>query len=168
MEQLRQQGLDCPIVGGGGTGTFALEAGSGVYTEIQAGSYVFMDADYARNLDATGAPVATFRHALFVLATVMSAPRPGIAVLDAGLKALAVDSGLPLVWQPAGDRAMPAPRTSTASSPSRPGRDSARSSARSCAWCPAIATRRWTATTGMSASVAAGWSACGRSRRAAA
>ncbi len=99
VEQLRQQGLDCPIVGGGGTGTFALEAGSGVYTEIQAGSYVFMDADYARNLDAAGAPVTTFRHALFVLSTVMSAPRPGIAVLDAGLKALAVDSGLPLVWQ---------------------------------------------------------------------
>jgi len=98
VEQLRQQGLDCPIVGGGGTGTFALEAGSGVYTEIQAGSYVFMDADYARNLDAAGAPVATFRHALFVLSTVMSASRPGIAVLDAGLKALAVDSGLPLVW----------------------------------------------------------------------
>jgi D-serine deaminase-like pyridoxal phosphate-dependent protein len=98
VEQLRQQGLECPIVGGGGTGTFALEAGSGVYTEIQAGSYVFMDADYARNLDAAGAPFATFRHALFVLSTVMSAPRPGIAVLDAGLKALAVDSGLPLVW----------------------------------------------------------------------
>jgi D-serine deaminase-like pyridoxal phosphate-dependent protein len=98
VEQLRQQGLECPIVGGGGTGTFALEAGSVVYTEIQAGSYVFMDADYARNLDAAGAPFATFRHALFVLSTVMSAPRPGIAVLDAGLKALAVDSGLPLVW----------------------------------------------------------------------
>ena len=72
---------------------------SGVYTEIQAGSYVFMDADYARNLDEAGAPVATFRHALFVLSTVMSAPRPGIAVLDAGHKAVAVDSGLPLVWQ---------------------------------------------------------------------
>jgi D-serine deaminase-like pyridoxal phosphate-dependent protein len=98
VEQLRQQGLECPIVGGGGTGTFALEAGSGVYTEIQAGSYVFMDADYGRNLDAAGAPFATFRHALFVLSTVMSAPRTGVAVLDAGLKALAVDSGLPLVW----------------------------------------------------------------------
>ncbi len=102
VEQLRQQGLDCPIVGGGGTGTFALEAGSGVYTEVQAGSYVFMDADYARNLDAAGAPVATFRHALFVLSTVMSAARPGVAVVDAGLKALAVDSGLPLVWQQPG------------------------------------------------------------------
>ena len=99
IEQLRQQGLDCPIVGGAGTGSFELEAGSGVFTEIQAGSYVFMDADYARNLDAAGQPVTTFRHALFVLSTVMSTARPGVAVLDAGLKALAVDSGLPLVWE---------------------------------------------------------------------
>ena len=99
VEQLRQQGLDCPIVGGGGTGTFALEAASGVYTEIQAGSYVFMDADYGRNLDEGGAPVSTFRNALFVLATVMSTPQKYIAVLDAGHKAVAVDSGLPLVWQ---------------------------------------------------------------------
>ena len=98
VEQLRQQGLDCPIVGGAGTGTFAIEAASGVYTEIQAGSYCFMDADYARNLDEAGRPVPLFRHALFVLATVMSAPRPGVAVLDAGHKAVAVDSGLPLVW----------------------------------------------------------------------
>jgi len=99
VEQLRQQGLDCPIVGGAGTGTFALEAASGVYTEIQAGSYCFMDADYGRNLDETGAPVSTFRQSLFVLATVMSASRPGVAVVDAGHKAVAVDSGLPLLWQ---------------------------------------------------------------------
>lgn len=99
VEQLRQQGLDCPIVGGGGTGTFEFEMASGVYNEIQAGSYVFMDADYARNLGEGGTPVATFRHSLFVLATVMSASRPGIAVLDAGHKAVAVDSGLPTVWQ---------------------------------------------------------------------
>jgi len=98
VEQLRQQGLDCPIVGGGGTGTFEHEASSGIYNEIQAGSYCFMDADYARNLNESGAPVSTFRQSLFVLSTVMSAPRQGVAVLDAGLKALAVDSGLPLVW----------------------------------------------------------------------
>jgi D-serine deaminase-like pyridoxal phosphate-dependent protein len=99
VEQLRQQGLACAIVGGAGTGTFEIEATSGVYNEMQAGSYVFMDADYARNLDEAGVPVATFRHALFVLATVMSAPRTGLAVLDAGHKAVAVDSGLPVVWQ---------------------------------------------------------------------
>jgi 3-hydroxy-D-aspartate aldolase len=99
VEQLRQQGLECPIVGGAGTGTFEIESKSGIYTEMQAGSYVFMDADYARNLDEAGAPVSTFRHALFVLASVMSQSQPGIAVLDAGHKAVAVDSGLPTIWQ---------------------------------------------------------------------
>jgi D-serine deaminase-like pyridoxal phosphate-dependent protein len=99
VEQLRQQGLACPIVGGGGTGTFALEAASGVYTEIQAGSYAFMDADYARN--ATPPP---FRQSLFVLATVMSRSIPGVAVLDAGHKAVSIDSGMPLVWQRPGLR----------------------------------------------------------------
>ena len=99
VEQLRQVGLDCPIVGGAGTGTFQIEAASGVYTELQAGSYCFMDADYGRNLDADGQPVTEFRQSLFVLATVMSAPRRGTAVLDAGHKAVAVDCGLPLVWQ---------------------------------------------------------------------
>jgi 3-hydroxy-D-aspartate aldolase len=94
VEQLRQQGLDCPIVGGAGTGTFALEVASGIYTEVQCGSYAFMDADYARNQDAP-----QFRQALFVLATVMSTAQPGLAILDAGLKALSVDSGMPLVWE---------------------------------------------------------------------
>ncbi|MDE2333445.1 MAG: DSD1 family PLP-dependent enzyme [Rhodospirillales bacterium] len=97
VDILRQQGLDCPIVGGGGTGTFMLEAQSGIYNEIQAGSYVFMDADYGRNLDASGAQRAPFRQSLFVLATVMSAARAGVAVVDAGHKAVAVDCGMPLV-----------------------------------------------------------------------
>jgi 3-hydroxy-D-aspartate aldolase len=99
LEQLRQQGLDCPIVGGAGTGTFQIESASGIYTEIQAGSYVFMDADYARNLDDRGSPVGTFQHSLFVLATVMSVRNKSIAVLDAGHKAVAVDSGMPTLWQ---------------------------------------------------------------------
>lgn len=99
VEQLRQRGLDCPIIGGAGTGTFRHEAASGVYTEIQAGSYAFMDADYARNEDAP-----PFRHALFVLATVMSRSIPGVAVVDAGHKAVAVDSGLPLIWEKPGLR----------------------------------------------------------------
>jgi 3-hydroxy-D-aspartate aldolase len=97
VDILRQQGLDCPIVGGGGTGTFMLEAESGVYNEVQAGSYVFMDADYGRNLDASGQERSPFRQSLYVLATVMSAARAGIAVVDAGHKAVAVESGLPLV-----------------------------------------------------------------------
>lgn len=94
VEDLKRIGLDCPIVGGAGTGTFALEAASGVYTELQVGSYAFMDADYGRNT-----PAPPFRNALFVRATVMSAPHAGLAVIDAGHKAVAVDSGLPLVWK---------------------------------------------------------------------
>ncbi len=101
LEQLRQRGLDCAIIGGAGTGSFEHEAASGVFTEIQAGSYAFMDADYARN---GGGAAAGFRHALFVLATAMSATRPGLAVLDAGHKAVAVDSGLPLLWERPGVR----------------------------------------------------------------
>lgn len=94
VEQLRQQGLDCPVVGGAGSGSFRHELASGIYTEIQAGSYAFMDADYARNEEAP-----PFRHALFVLATVMSAATPVIAVVDAGHKAIPTDSGYPLVAQ---------------------------------------------------------------------
>ncbi|WBV42457.1 DSD1 family PLP-dependent enzyme [Pseudoroseomonas cervicalis] len=99
VEQLRQQGLACAIVGGAGTGTFPHEAASGVYNEVQAGSYAFMDADYAANEQAP-----PFRHALFVLAQVMSAPRQGFAVLDAGHKAAPTDSGFPKVWQRPGLR----------------------------------------------------------------
>jgi D-serine deaminase-like pyridoxal phosphate-dependent protein len=86
-------GLACDVVAGAGTGSFANELSSGVYTELQCGSYVFMDADYARN--ATADP---FAHALFVLTSVISVGRDGHAVCDAGLKALSTDSGLPLVY----------------------------------------------------------------------
>ncbi|RMF06530.1 MAG: DSD1 family PLP-dependent enzyme [Alphaproteobacteria bacterium] len=92
---LERHGFACPIVGGAGTGTFEFEAGSGVYTELQAGSYVFMDADYARNRMDDGGPFETFEHALFVCASVMSTPNPATAVLDAGHKAASVDSGMP-------------------------------------------------------------------------
>jgi D-serine deaminase-like pyridoxal phosphate-dependent protein len=85
-------GLRCEIITGGGTGTFIYEAASGVYNEVQPGSYVFMDTDYARNERDPRAP--RFDHSLFVLTTVMSA-RGDRATLDAGLKAFSTDSGLP-------------------------------------------------------------------------
>jgi D-serine deaminase-like pyridoxal phosphate-dependent protein len=94
---LRRSGLECGIVSGAGTGSFEFEIESGVYNELQVGSYVFMDADYGRNLDRGGAPVSEFENSLFVLTTVMSAPAADRAVVDAGLKALSVDSGMPLV-----------------------------------------------------------------------
>ena len=94
---LKKHGLEAEIVTGAGTGTYLLEAASGVYNEIQPGSYIFMDADYGLNREADGTPVRTFRHSLFVLATVMSRPTPARAVVDAGLKAHSVDSGNPVV-----------------------------------------------------------------------
>lgn len=95
VDLLAKAGLVCDVIGGAGTGTFEIEAASGIYNELQAGSYVFMDADYARNRAADGGRFATFEHALFVQATVMSTPAPERAVVDAGLKALAFDTGMP-------------------------------------------------------------------------
>jgi 3-hydroxy-D-aspartate aldolase len=91
---LDRNGIDCPTVTGAGTGTFVFEMRSGVYNELQPGSYIFMDADYDRN-DWSGFP--RFEQSLFVLSTVMSRPTPGRAILDAGMKALSVDSGMPII-----------------------------------------------------------------------
>lgn len=89
-------GIACPLVTGAGSGSFAFEAASGVYGELQCGSYLFMDGDYAGNEVAPGAP--RFEHALFVKSQVMSRGTSH-AVVDAGHKAHAIDSGLPQVWQ---------------------------------------------------------------------
>jgi 3-hydroxy-D-aspartate aldolase len=94
---LARHGIECPTITGAGTGTFEFESASGVYTELQCGSYIFMDADYGRNLDRDGAPTKAFEPSLFVWATVMSRPTEDRAIVDAGLKALAFDSGPPLV-----------------------------------------------------------------------
>ena len=96
---LEAAGLTAATVGGGGTGTYENEAASRLYNELQAGSYIFMDADYARNKKGDGGPFDTYEHALFVYATVMSAPVPERAIVDAGHKALAVDSGMPSPWK---------------------------------------------------------------------
>jgi D-serine deaminase-like pyridoxal phosphate-dependent protein len=88
LDRLARAGLLGPIVTGGGTGTLEFLAPGTVFTEAQAGSYVLLDVAYAR----LGLP---FEPALFCVATVISRPEPGRAVLDAGLKALAVDQGLP-------------------------------------------------------------------------
>lgn len=95
-DAIRATGLTCDRVTGAGTGSFAIEGASGVYTEIQAGSYAFMDADYAKVRTPAGTTPGGFEHALFILASIISVSGDGRAVCDAGLKALAVDSGLPV------------------------------------------------------------------------
>lgn len=95
---LAKNGIPCANITGAGTGTFEFEAGSGVYTELQCGSYIFMDADYGRNRDRDGGETRAFEPSLFVWATVMSRPTEDRAIVDAGLKALGMDSGPPTVW----------------------------------------------------------------------
>jgi D-serine deaminase-like pyridoxal phosphate-dependent protein len=94
-DTILESGLGCEIVTGAGTGTFLFELGSGLYTELQPGSYVFMDGDYGRN---TWEGFPRFEQSLHVWTTVMSvAVACDRVVVDAGLKAHSVDSGMPLV-----------------------------------------------------------------------
>lgn len=97
---LKAAGLDPELVSGGGTGSYYFEAGSGVYNELQCGSYAFMDADYGRILDADGQRIdrGEWENALFILTSVMSHVKPDKAICDAGLKAQSIDSGLPVVF----------------------------------------------------------------------
>ncbi len=82
---LAARGLRCETVTGGGTGTCLFDAASGAFDEIQPGSYVFMDADYAAN-EAT--PGARFEQSLFVWTTLMSRPAATYGAVDAGAKAV--------------------------------------------------------------------------------
>ena len=95
-------GILCAIVTGAGTGTWRHERDSGVWNELQPGSYLFMDADYQRNVLAPDE--MRFEQSLFVVAGVMSVAGHDRAVVDAGLKAFAFDSGLPGVHNRPGTR----------------------------------------------------------------
>jgi D-serine deaminase-like pyridoxal phosphate-dependent protein len=93
-DRLRTENLAPEIISGSGTGTSAFDLAGGCYTELQTGSYVFMDADYGRVREPGGGALP-YEHALFVLATVVSVNRPGQVTVDAGTKALAVNGPLP-------------------------------------------------------------------------
>lgn len=100
VDTLAAEGLACDIVGGGGTGSYYFEGNSGVYNELQCGSYAFMDADYGRILDKDGNRIdqGEWEYALFILTSVMSHAKAEKAICDAGLKAQSVDSGLPVIY----------------------------------------------------------------------
>ncbi len=99
VEGLKAVGLTPELVSGGGTGSYYFESNSGVYNELQCGSYAFMDADYGRILDESGNRIdrGEWENSLFILTSVMSHAKPDKAICDAGLKAQSVDSGLPVV-----------------------------------------------------------------------
>lgn len=94
VQQLEERGIKCDVVTGSGTGTAEFDAASGVFTEIQPGSYLFMDAHYgALEWREEFCP----RHSLFIASTVMSTARTDRIICDVGLKGVAVDSGLPIL-----------------------------------------------------------------------
>jgi D-serine deaminase-like pyridoxal phosphate-dependent protein len=97
LARIRGQGIAVPIVTGGGTGTFDLDPEGGVFTELQVGSYVFMDVQYLHALveDRQNAP--PFETALFVATAVVSVNAAGYVTTDAGLKAFATDGPVPVV-----------------------------------------------------------------------
>ena len=85
---LEEKGFPARTVSGGSTGTAEIKAMEGLYTELQAGSYLFMDSTY-RTLHLP------FENSLFLLTTVVS-QRDGLTVVDAGVKTCGVDQGMPV------------------------------------------------------------------------
>jgi len=93
---LTDAGFAPDIVTGGGTGTHAIDMDLGVFTELQVGSYIFMDRQY-NDCDLTGDGTTRFETSLFVDASVVSASTPGLATIDAGFKSLSTDGGSPSI-----------------------------------------------------------------------
>ncbi len=96
LDALKEAGSPAPIVTGGGTGTHRIDAALGVFTELQVGSYVFMDRQY-NDCDLTGDGAAPYETALMVDARVISANAKALVTIDAGFKALATDGGPPAI-----------------------------------------------------------------------
>ena len=97
LAALKAAGLGAEVVTGGGTGSFEADATSGIYTEVQPGSFFFGDVDYGRNeWEGGGRP---WEQSMFVVTTVISrSPARRTVVVDAGLKAVSYDSGPPSVF----------------------------------------------------------------------
>ncbi|MDF7776307.1 alanine racemase [Sphingomonas sp. AOB5] len=94
LEALRAAGHEIPVVTGAGTGSFAIDAELGVLTELQCGSYIFLDREY-EDCELSGGGAPAFERALFLDATVISANHTTHVTIDAGLKAMATDAGPP-------------------------------------------------------------------------
>jgi D-serine deaminase-like pyridoxal phosphate-dependent protein len=93
---LAAAGATPPVITGGGTGTHRIDLELGVFTELQVGSYAFMDDQYAA-CDLAGDGEAPFDFSLFVDARVVSANAKGLVTLDGGFKAFATEGKPPTV-----------------------------------------------------------------------
>lgn len=97
---LRVAGIDCPLLTGGSTGTYNIDLEIDGLTELQPGSFLFMDLDYRRIGGQDGPLYCDFQNALFVVSTVVSKPARQTAIVDAGVKAFSTDR--PLLPEPVG------------------------------------------------------------------
>lgn len=88
---IEKSGIECPLVTGGSTGTYNIDAEIDGITELQPGSYIFMDTDYSRIGGADGPVYRDFGNSLFVITTVISKPSDSAVVVDGGFKAFATD-----------------------------------------------------------------------------
>ncbi len=87
---LESNGVPCETVTGAGTGTIAIDAASGVFTELQPGSYLYMDAQYA-GVQIGADDAGPFRTGLRFFTRIISAPHPGVATTDGGHKSMPAD-----------------------------------------------------------------------------
>lgn len=93
--QLEANGMEVPVLSGGGTGTYDIDSELDGLTDLQAGSYLFMDVNYRHVGSRTGPVFEDFRPALLVLVTAISQPARGTITVDAGFKAFATDAEEP-------------------------------------------------------------------------
>lgn len=97
---LEKKGIACPWLSGGSTGTYNIDTHIEGITELQPGSFMFMDVDYNRIGSESGSEVYTdFKNSLFVLTTVVSKPKDDTAIVDGGLKAFSTDKPFPPQWR---------------------------------------------------------------------
>jgi len=88
---LEKKGIPCPLLTVGSTGTYNIDSRMDGVTELQPGSFIFMDVDYHRIGGADGPVYSDFKTSLTVIATVVSKPSANTAIIDAGFKAFATD-----------------------------------------------------------------------------
>ena len=96
LHRLQTRGIDCPVVTGGGTGTYDIDVAVDQVTDLQVGSYVFMDEEYREVQPASGDRFEFFEPSLTVACTAISQPKAGTITVDGGYKAFASDSVAPV------------------------------------------------------------------------
>jgi D-serine deaminase-like pyridoxal phosphate-dependent protein len=96
-DRLKAKGISPAFISGGGTGTFDIDPDANTLTELQVGSYVFMDRQYNDVWEKPGQR-PPFEPSLFVQTTVISANREGLVTTDAGFKSFATDAGSPVIF----------------------------------------------------------------------